>query len=373
MVAMRKRSLWGAFAAVALLWSSSTAAALRLGPLPPGWQERAAPAAGVASYYVLQVGKSVWAEAFFFTEELASPMDVQSYFQAFQAHSLAAGSFRNYAAGETVDAAVGGHPAVRHDFTFTGQGEGAAELKARVYVFMDGKTARAVLFDGLKKEFPALEAQFTNFMGAVSLGDGTVGGSSSGGMAPLLGVQGPSGAPVPSVVPLTPPPPVAGTGAFQSGDELPPLSPDLAPEGELPDLTEPPDPGLFVDASKKIRVRLPDASVPQEVTPSRGVYSGPDLSVITVLVLPSEQEATAEAARRGAGQKFFGVNTLQTSGGKSCRAGLYAGANASGVREATVLATYPRTGLLVEIILAADRYDGAKGWIKTLLTGAELP
>ncbi len=366
---MSKRLVWGAFAAVALLLGSGAAtAALRLGPLPPGWQERAAPAPGVASYYVLQVGKSVWAEAFFFTEELAAPMDVRSYFQAYQANSLMTGSFKNYAAGVVGDATVGGRPAVRHDFTFTGQGEGAAELKARLFLFMDGKTARAILFDGLRKDFPALEAQFANFMQAVSLeGAGT--GTSK---PPLFPAQGATGSPGPSVVPLTPPPPVTGVGAISSGDDLPSLSPDLS-EGELPDLTEPPDPGLFVDASKKIRVRLPDASVPQEVTPSRGVYSGPDLSVITVLVLPSEQEATAEAARRGAGQKFFGVNTLQTSGGKSCRAGLYAGANASGVREATVLATYPRTGLLVEIILAADRYDGAKGWIKTLLAGVELP
>ena len=369
MVAMRKRSLWGAFAAVALLWSSGTAmGALRLGPLPPGWQERAAPAAGVASYYVLQVGKSVWAEAFFFTEELASPMDLRSYFQAFQAHSLAAGAFKNYAAGETVDAAVGGHPAVRHDFTFTGQGEGGAELKARLFLFMDGKTARAILFDGLRKDFPALEAQFANFMQAVSLeGAGT--GTSK---PPLFPAQGATGSPGPSVVPLTPPPPVTGVGAISSGDDLPALSPDLS-EGELPDLTEPPDPGLFVDASKKIRVRLPDASVPQEVTSSKGVYSGPDMSVISVLVLAGEQEASAEATRRGAGQTFFGVNTLKNAVGKICRAGLYAAPEASGQRKATMIATYPGTPLLVEVVLPAERYDGAKGWIKTLLAGVELP
>ncbi len=364
---MRKRFLWGAFAAVALLLGSGAAtAALRLGPLPPGWQERAAPAPGVASYYVLQVGKSVWAEAFFFTEELAAPMDGRSYFQAFQANRLMTGSFRNYAAGEVGDATVGGRPAVRHDFTFTGQGEGAAELKARLFLFMDGKTARAILFDGLRKDFPALEAQFANFLQAV-FPEGT--GTSK---PPLFPGQGATGSPGPSVVPLTPPPPVTGVGAISSGDDLPALSPDLS-EGELPDLTEPPDPGLFVDASKKIRVRLPDASVPQEVTSSKGVYSGPDMSVISVLVLAGEQEASAEATRRGAGQTFFGVNTLKNAVGKICRAGLYAAPEASGQRKATMIATYPGTPLLVEVVLPAERYDGAKGWIKTLLAGVELP
>ena len=350
----------------AALGSGAATAALRLGPLPPGWQERAAPAPGVASYYVLQVEKSVWAEAFFFTEELAAPMDVRSYFQAFQANSLMTGSFKNYAAGEVGDATVGGRPAVRHDFTFTGQGEGAAELKARLFLFMDGKTARAILFDGLRKDFPALEAQFANFMQAVSP-EGT--GTSK---PPLFPAQGATGSPGPSVVPLTPPPPVTGVGAISSGDDLPALSPDLS-EGELPDLTEPPDPGLFVDASKKIRVRLPDASVPQEVTSSKGVYSGPDMSVISVLVLAGEQEASAEATRRGAGQTFFGVNTLKNAVGKTCRAGLYAAPDASGQRKATMIATYPGTPLLVEVALPADRYDGAKGWIKTLLAGVELP
>ncbi len=389
---MRKRFLWGAFAAVALLLGSGGAmGALRLGPLPPGWQERVAPAPGVASYYVLQVGKAIWAEAYFSEEKLAVPMDVKGYFQAFQANGLMAGGFKDYAPGETADVTVGGRPAVRHDFTFTGQGEGAVELKARVFVFMDGPTARAILFDGLRKDFPMLEAQFANFMGAVSLGSEGSGGSSSGSMT-TLGSEGPGGSssggmtslglgvgssvtPGPSVVSLTPPPPVAGAGEPLSGDDLPSFSSDKA-EGELPDLTEPPDPGLFVDASKKIRVRLPDASVPQELAPSKGVYSGPDLSVISVLVLATEQEASAEATRRGAGQTFFGVNTMKNAVGKTCRAGLYASSGAPGPseqRKATVIATYPGTPLLVEVALPAERYDGAKGWIKALLTGVELP
>ena len=67
---------------------------------------------------------------------------------------------------------------------------------------------------------------------------------------------------------------------------------------------------------------------------------------------------------------------MKNAVGKTCRAGLYASSGAPGPseqRKATVIATYPGTPLLVEVALPAERYDGAKGWIKALLTGVELP
>jgi len=310
--------------------------------MPPGWEPQSPPDPSIRALFNVKNPQGVvMAELYYFVESLPGPMSLQDYFSAFQANSLQVG-FSGYTPVSTQDTTVANLSALRHDFTFVVEGANN-QLKGSAYFFLVGNEAQVLLFDCLTSNFDTFQPQFQTIINQL-----VVGGTSS---------------------PTLPP---------ASSPALPLLAPSASPSTALslpslsatPTTTCPPD--TYCDPKGEFTVPLPAGSTLTQTVEGGAIYQAPQGGQITILQFPDEMGLQNVISQIVAGKTPQGTVDVEAQGKKG-KISVYSSTNPdTGKDFASVAATYEGTTLLIVIVVPAEEYNNAQGWIVSTVSGVKF-
>lgn len=309
----------------------------------PEWTPNPPLDSSISQYYLLiQQGVNM-AEMMVFEEDFDAPVTLQNYAQVIL--SQAPQLFGGYSVGQNWDTSINGVPVKVHEFFFLAPGS-YTRLIGRAYIFLGGpKRGYVVLFDTADQSYPYMAPKFDGVMRTLSLRPETP-----------VSPQGQSG------YPQTPP----------SSSSLPQPQSQPLPGTGLPSFGGSPDPGIYEDLSKGLRVTLPSGAILTETLPQGRRYTLADGVDLTLLNLASPQEMESRAAQLLQGKAFQGESIIQGRG-TSGQVGLYAFSHPqTSAPYATLVARYPQASLLMILTLPRDNYQRAAEWMLPFLESVSL-
>ncbi|MEI6157095.1 MAG: DUF4919 domain-containing protein [Atribacterota bacterium] len=284
---------------------------------PAGWVPQQPGDPSQIAYYQLpnQQG-TVVAECFVLLETLSMPMNLSGYLSHIQTSRLKPPEFSGYVPQQTIETAVVGLPALRHDFLFTINN---LQLKAMVVFVILGNNAYSFLFYSILKDFPILEEQFNQVLKTVTTQTGS----------------GPQ--PTPSI----------GTT---------PLPPNPA--------------NVYQDPQGKFAVPLPSGATKKQDIQNGIVFRSPNNGEIYLLSYPAETEAQNAANGLAGGKTLQGQTTLN-AGNHQAQVKIYSFTQ-NNTNYAMLLSSYPGTSFLLIIVIPADQYNQSQTWMTPMISGVQL-
>jgi len=310
----------------------------------PEWTANPPLDPSISQYYLLiQQGVNM-AEMMVFEEDFDAPVTLQSYAQIIL--SQAPQLFAGYNVGQNWETTINGVPMKVHEFFFLAPGT-YTRLIGRAYIFMGGpQRGYVVLFDTADQSYPYMAPKFDAVMRTLNL-------------RPEIPVSSPGQPGYPQMQP-------------QPQQLQQPQSQPLPGTGGLPAFGGSPDPGIYEDLSKGLRVTLPSGAVLTETFPQGRRYTLADGADLVLLNLASPQEVESLVAQLVQGKAFQGESLIQARG-TSGQVALYASSHPqTSVPYATLAARYPQASLLMILTLPRDNYQRAAGWMLPFLESVSL-
>lgn len=318
------------FSLFMILWGGMAQAQVQFN-MPLGWEPQIPPDPSIKALFYLKDAQGVLvAELYYLAESLPYPVSLQDYFSAFQANSLQV-AFSGYTPISTQNTTVANLPALRHDFTCVAEGT-TNQLKGSAYLFLVGNEAQVLLFDCLTSNFDALQPQFQTVINQLV---------------------------------------VAGT----SSPTLPPAS-SPATTSVLPSLSAtsatPCPPDTYCDPEGEFTVPLPAGSTLTQTVEGGAIYQAPQEGQITILRFPDETGLQNVVSQIVAGKTPQGTVDVEAQGKKG-KISVYSSTNPdTGKNFASVVTTYEGTTLLIVVVVPAEEYNNAQGWIVSTLSGVKF-